>query len=1718
MAVRERVTTSVKPPKVIELSRNETLSSFLAWKGNLTYNLALNPHFAEFLGEDARWVPRSENQTRGFLNLLDDTRERRIVATGAQRAKFLDTMLGMIAGYAPIISRNIIVRDCRSIKDVFHKIRAHYGFAQTGSSIIDSVSIAQRDEESPEDVYQRIHALIDSSLLTTEDHIRHLGNFVPRDEEVTPTLSNLVTCLWLKSIHPGLPNLVKQKYATQLKNCTITSIREEISSSIPEMLSELNDRDHSSSTSVFQASSYRPNNYPNRFSNQRGNSNYNQRGNSNYNQPKPQFNRPYNNQNNRTIPATQRKQPSCPVCRQAGRRNFNHFMSACSFLPEEDRRFLNRARLVECLEEEANDEGTFDSFPSEMNQSLPYQQPYQTESHTYQSAKQVVSEEDSTQHCLRVTTSPSPFINAYYKNQSVKILLDTGATVNLINERLANHLDLPVNPSTQTAKQADGISDLDVKGETRFKLVRDSIELHFEGLIVRGLESEILAGIPFMSDNDISIRPSKDEIMIGERRINYDTCRQRLNQGHCKRVYTAPIICSRPVTLFPSDSIDIACNNTQTDGTVFVEPCNNWLTPEILHSVDGKVRVTNSSDLPVMLESNQVIATSTTVSDVYSADLSSNCDNQHNSISDASRNNPPPTDNIEEIKFNPQNQDIEVSWKAKFNKVHRNHSTVFEDGLPGYNGKFGTILAYVNIGDSLPPQRRGKIPQYSKHNLVELQNQIDQFEEMGVFATPEESNTYAEYINPTFLVKKPNSDSLRLVTSFGEVAAHSKPTPTLASNVDEVLREFGRWKYIIKTDLRKAYYQIPLHEDSRKYCAIVSPFKGVRVYCRAAMGMPGSECALDELMARMLGDLIQNGDVKRVADDIYAGSSDIPSLLAIWEEVLNRLQQAGLRLSPSKTEVLPSETTILGWIWREGKLSPSPHHTAALSICDRPTTIKGLRSYLGAYKVVSRCLKHCSRFIAPLESLSAGKESKDLIPWDQAHIDVFKSSQQHLKECSAITIPSPSDKLWLITDASSANLGIAATLVSTHPEGNDPHICSFFSAKLKGGHNKWLPCEIECLAIASAINHFRPFIIDSNHRTTVLTDSKPACQAYQKFLRGEFSSSSRMQSFLLAATQNNVILSHIRGVNNSLADFGSRNSVPCNQPSCSVCKFIDESAGASVSAVSIKDIVDGTSKVPFNSPSVWLQIQLNCPTVQLARKHLQQGTRPMKKQRNIRNVKQLLRVSTVKDGLLVVQKKTPLQPLQNLIVVPEQYAPGLITAMHLQLNHPSTYQLQQVFNRQFYTINSERLIQESVQSCHQCKSLQNMPKPTIPNTTSAPYNQVGSNFAADIIKRNQQKILVLCEEVTKYTQATFVESEQHTSILQGLKALILPVHPPCSPIATIKVDPAPGMQTLYRLQPLKSCNILLELGEPKNKNKLATIDKQIQELENEFVRLPVSKPKLMKDDLAMAVSTLNSRIRSCGLSSYEQWHRRNQFDKSELPISDESIISYQSVQRNIRNASSAPVETPKCLKTGSIVYIISEKTKHNARPRYLVDKVEGDYVFLRKFSDTQLRCKLYKIHRNACTMVSPSLSRPIQPSSHSDSDSDNTDDSVCTTPVDVPDRLSTIPTQPTLVVTEVEPTPSADTSWEPETIDPVSHMDLTDNIHFPPDQEQTSTTEDPLPETLGLDQKEASMDPPILDSITSEPPTSELESHTAPTGRPQRIRKRPVRFGDYVLD
>lgn len=78
------------------------------------------------------------------------------------------------------------------------------------------------------------------------------------------------------------------------------------------------------------------------------------------------------------------------------------------------------------------------------------------------------------------------------------------------------------------------------------------------------------------------------------------------------------------------------------------------------------------------------------------------------------------------------------------------------------------------------------------------------------------------------------------------------------------------------------------------------------------MGMPGSETALEVPDCRILGHLVQEGIVAKIADDLYCGGNTPDQLIYNWKRVLDALQKSSLNLSASRTIIAPSQATILG--------------------------------------------------------------------------------------------------------------------------------------------------------------------------------------------------------------------------------------------------------------------------------------------------------------------------------------------------------------------------------------------------------------------------------------------------------------------------------------------------------------------------------------------------------------------------------------------------------------------------------------------------------------------------------------------------------------------------------------------------------------------------------------------------------------------------------------
>ena len=106
---------------------------------------------------------------------------------------------------------------------IWQAIRLHHGFQTTAANLIDFVDIHLKTNERPEDFYQHLMAFTEDSLLKA-NVLTHHGEAVTQDEELSPSLENVIVMTWLHLIHK-LPRLVKQRYGPELRPRTLASIK-----------------------------------------------------------------------------------------------------------------------------------------------------------------------------------------------------------------------------------------------------------------------------------------------------------------------------------------------------------------------------------------------------------------------------------------------------------------------------------------------------------------------------------------------------------------------------------------------------------------------------------------------------------------------------------------------------------------------------------------------------------------------------------------------------------------------------------------------------------------------------------------------------------------------------------------------------------------------------------------------------------------------------------------------------------------------------------------------------------------------------------------------------------------------------------------------------------------------------------------------------------------------------------------------------------------------------------------------------------------------------------------------------------------------------------------------------------------------------------------------------------------------------------------------------
>lgn len=187
-------------------------------------------------------------------------------------------------------------------------------------------------------------------------------------------------------------------------------------------------------------------------------------------------------------------------------------------------------------------------------------------------------------------------------------------------------------------------------------------------------------------------------------------------------------------------------------------------------------------------------------------------------------------------------------------------------------------------------------------------------------------------MHPLFALHKADGQ-LRLITDFRALNKSTEFDPYVMPRIDEILDEVTKARYITTLDLTKGFYQIPLDPETREKSSFICS-SGQFCYNVLPFGMQNSSSTFQRLMDKVLYDC--NGYSKAYVDDICIYSETWDEHMFHLDEVLTRLQEAGLTAKPVKCSIANAQASFLGHTIGGGQIKPMLNKTEAVRDYPRP--------------------------------------------------------------------------------------------------------------------------------------------------------------------------------------------------------------------------------------------------------------------------------------------------------------------------------------------------------------------------------------------------------------------------------------------------------------------------------------------------------------------------------------------------------------------------------------------------------------------------------------------------------------------------------------------------------------------------------------------------------------------------------------------------------------
>lgn len=437
---------------------------------------------------------------------------------------------------------------------------------------------------------------------------------------------------------------------------------------------------------------------------------------------------------------------------------------------------------------------------------------------------------------------------------------------------------------------------------------------------------------------------------------------------------------------------------------------------------------------------------------------------------------------------------LPTSWKERISKLLNSMPEVFSlhDLDFGHTEK---VKHQIKLSDETPFKHRAR--PIHPQDIDAVRKHLQELLEAGVIRESE-----SPFASPIVVVRKKDG-SVRLCIDFRKLNSQTIKDAYALPNLEEVFSTLTGSKWFTVLDLKSGFYQIGMEEADKCKTAFVCPL-GFWEFNKMPQGITNAPSTFQRLMERCMGDLNRK-QVLVFIDDLIVFSKTLEEHESRLLQVLNRLKEYGLKLSPEKCRFFQTSVRYLGHIVSQDGVETDPTKVEALQTWPKPKNLKELRSFLGFAGYYRRFVRDYSKIVKPLTDLTAGypplrrssdKKTKGGVyfnpkeefgnRWTPDCQSAFDTIIGKLTSAPVLGFADPKLPYVLHTDASTTGLGAA---LYQEQEGQ-MRVIAFASRGLTKGESRYPAHKLEFLALKWAVtSKFSDYLYGAEF--TVITDSNP---------------------------------------------------------------------------------------------------------------------------------------------------------------------------------------------------------------------------------------------------------------------------------------------------------------------------------------------------------------------------------------------------------------------------------------------------------------------------------------------------------------------------------------------------------------------------------------------------------------------------------------------------